>query len=359
MIEIDGNYLEGGGQIVRTALALSTLTGKPFKVSKIRSGRKKPGLKAQHLHCIKALEKLCNAKTKGAELGSDYLEFVPGILKGKNIEVDIGTAGSVTLFLQAVLFPLLFAEKQTKTTIIGGTNTMWAMPVEYLQNVLLPQVRPFCEEIEVKVLRRGYFPKGGGKIELRIKPKYHKKDFDPFDEFPRHEHPHINLTNQGKLQLIQGISHASNQLATRKVAERQKEAAESLLKKWSVPMSISVEYVDSYSIGSGISLWAKYAEKADVMPNVILGGSALGAPKITAEKVGREAAEDLLKQMKKDITADQHLADNVIPLMALFVPSSIHPSTITNHTKTNIYTCNKFLKTTFNIENNIISSKLS
>ncbi len=154
MIILDGSYLEGGGQIVRTALALSSLTGQPFRITNIRSARKDPGLKAQHVQCVKTLQQLCNAKADGAELGSKELLFIPGKIEAKNITIDIGTAGSITLLLQAVLLPCMFANKTHKLTIIGGTDTEWSMPIDYFANVLVPQYRRVCG-LEVKVLKRG------------------------------------------------------------------------------------------------------------------------------------------------------------------------------------------------------------
>src|SRR3989338_7934417 len=133
MIKLDGSYGEGGGQITRTALALSALTGRPFEVDNIRKGRCDSGLKAQHLYCIKSLEELCNAKTNEIKLGSEYLRFIPGEFKAKNLEIEIGTAGSITLLLQAVLLPCLF--HKVKLTIIGGTDGKWAMPYDYFNEV--------------------------------------------------------------------------------------------------------------------------------------------------------------------------------------------------------------------------------
>ena len=136
MILLDGSKGEGGGQIVRTALALSSLTGKPFRVTNIRQGRRDPGLKPQHVHCITALQELCKAKAEGAYEGSRELLFVPGPIAAKNLTIDIGTAGSITLLLQAVLLPCMFAQKNHTLTLKGGTDTEWSMPVDYFTNVL-------------------------------------------------------------------------------------------------------------------------------------------------------------------------------------------------------------------------------
>ena len=145
MISLDGNYLEGGGQIVRTALALSTITGKEFEVKGIRKGRCSSGLKNQHLYCVKALQQLCNAKVEGDKLGSEYLKYTPGKLEGKQISVDIGTAGSITLFLQALLLPCIFADKKVRLKIKGGTDVKWSMPLDYFREILFPQLTKYAD----------------------------------------------------------------------------------------------------------------------------------------------------------------------------------------------------------------------
>src|SRR3989338_5702604 len=156
MIELDGNHIEGGGQIVRTALALSTITGKPFKIHSIRKGRTASGLKNQHLYCIKALEKLCNAKTDGAVPGSENLTFIPGKFEAQKIEIDVETAGSITLLLQSLLLPSMFGSSKTTLTITGGTDVQWSQPFDYFAEILVPQMRKYAD-IDVKLLKRGYY----------------------------------------------------------------------------------------------------------------------------------------------------------------------------------------------------------
>jgi RNA 3'-phosphate cyclase len=149
MIHIDGSYMEGGGQIVRTALALSTLTGKPFKIDKIRHNRSRPGLKPQHLSCIDALKQLANAQVKGAQAGSDSVEFFPDRIYAATLSVDIGTAGSITLLLQSLLLPCMFADAPVRIKIKGGTDTRWSIPIDYFTNVILPFFNELAS-IEIK-----------------------------------------------------------------------------------------------------------------------------------------------------------------------------------------------------------------
>ncbi len=360
MIIIDGSTGEGGGQIVRTALALSSLTGQPFRITNIRESRKDPGLKAQHVQCVKALQQLCNAKADGAEIGSRELLYIPGKISAKNITIDIGTAGSMTLLLQAVLLPCLFAQKSHTLTIIGGTDTEWSMPIDYFTNVIVPQYRRVAG-ITVKLLKRGYYPKGGGQIELSIKPEVKRNEFETFEAFQKAlTHKAFTLEKQGELSSIKGTSHASKDLANAQVAERQANSAKKSLADLKVPIDVTTEYTDTHSTGSGITLWAIYSqtkEDIDADNPIRLGADALGAPGKPAEKIGQEAAQKLLNEIQSKAPVDRHQADNLIPLIALCKPSMIKTSEITSHTRTNIQVAEAFLGKIFKTENNTIMSK--
>jgi RNA 3'-terminal phosphate cyclase (GTP) len=372
MLQIDGSTLEGSGQLVRTALAFSTLTQKPFEVVNIRANRPNPGLKAQHLKCIEALQHLCNAKAGHAELSSTRLRYIPGKIKGKTISVDIGTAGSVSLLLQAVLLPSLFADSKVHLKITGGTAAKFAMPYEYFENVLLPYIQRFCKSIDSKQVTRGYFPKGAGTIDLIIKPKFNINDFTSFGEFRNFLNlslPKFNLMEQGTLQRIAGISHASTMLNKQEVAERQAHAAKVSLLSSNVPVNIQSEYSNTLSPGSGITLWAQFSKQQDNIHQeqeltnneepLILGADALGEQSKRSEAVGQEAADKLLKEIKSNAPIDSHLADSLVPLIALYPGNQIHVSEITMHTKTNIWITNKFLGDVLELDekNKIIKSK--
>ena len=354
MLQIDGSHNEGGGSIVRVALALSTLTQKPFEIKSIRSNRPNPGLKNQHLFCIKALEKLCNAKTENAFLGSTYLKFYSGKIEGKTIDIDIETAGSISLFLQSILLPSMLANKPVKLNITGGTDAKWAAPIDYFKELLLPQLRKYAD-IECNLLRRGYYPKGNGKVEIKIKPKYKISDFNSFEELRANlkaNAPKINLTNQHNLMQIKGISHASLTLQDANVAERQAKVAELVLNKLNCPINIQSEYCNALSTGSGITLWAifsKNKEDIDFHNPIRLGADALGEKGKKAEQVGIEAANSLLKEINSKSPVDEHLADQILPFMALF-SGKIKTSSITGHTRTNIYAIEKFLGKIFEID---------
>ena len=342
MIEIDGSYGEGGGQIVRTALALSTITQKPFRVINIRKGRKQPGLKAQHVTAVKALQQICGAKTSEVELGATELTYTPGKIKGGKFSFDIGTAGSITLLLQAILPPLLFAPKKVTITITGGTAGKWQAPVEYFQHVLLPNIQRFCKSIDCRILKRGYFPKGGGQVVVEVTPLKSLKEVTP-----------INLVERGELVQIKGVSHAAQILAMRKVSERQAQAAEMLLKKYDVPLDIQTEYQETLCAGSGILVWARFA--ADDEPSTVLGADGLGERGVLAEDVGKQAAKQLIKEIDSGAAADKHLGDQLLPFMALLPGSTIVASEISQHSKTNMWVIEKFLPVKFSVDGNKIS----
>jgi len=359
MIKLDGSYLEGGGQIIRTALSLSSLTKIPFSVENIRKGRKKPGLKNQHLYAIKTLKQQCNAHIEGAELGSLSLTYIPREIKGGQINVDIGTAGSTTLVLQAILMPLIFADKNSTITLNGGTDAKWAQPVDYFGEVLIPQLRKYCKQINIKTIRRGYYPKGQGNVIVEVKPLYKLKDFDSFKELQEKISstvPHIDLIEQGDLVQIKGVSHASQDLESRLVANRQAETAKALLKKYNVPIDIRVEYNKTMSTGSGITLWAIYSKNNEIDMNnpVILGSDGLGEPGKPSEKVGEEAAQRLIKEIESGTPADVHLADNLVPW--LIFGGKFRAEEISLHCKTNVWVVNQFFKDKIEIKNKLISS---
>lgn len=348
-IKIDGSYGSGGGQITRTALALSTITGKPFEAFNIRHGRKVSGLKAQHIHCVKALEKLCSAKSRLAIIGSEQLIYEPGKIQGKTISIDIGTAGSISLLLQSILLPCFFADQKTRLKITGGTSGKWAMPYDFFANIFVPQIRKYCKKIDVKLIRRGYYPKGGGKIDIKITPEKDKESL-----------PMLISTEQHNLIQIKGISHASKFLEKAQVAERQAKAAKLLLNKLNCPIQIQTEYADTLCPGSGITLWAifsKEKEELDIKNPILLGSDALGEPGKRAEKVGQEAAQKLLKEIASKAPIDSHTADNIIPFLAMW-NGKIKTSTITPHCKTNIWVCEQFFGKKFKLDpaNNIIST---
>jgi len=347
MIHIDGSHMEGGGQIVRTALALSTLTGKPFRIDRIRHHRSRPGLKPQHLSCIEALKQLANAQVKGAQAGSDSVEFFPGRIYAATLSIDIGTAGSITLLLQSLLLPCMFADAPVRIKIKGGTDTRWSIPIDYFSRVILPCFNKLAS-IKIKNMQRGFYPKGQGFVDLSVVPRFHLNDFTTIEEFAAHlgsSVSAIDFTKKAAPIRIEGISCASSRLKGAAVAERQAEGAAKRI-GGRFALKIDSYYQDTASPGTVITLWTVSRQG-----NVFVGADALGAKGVRAEKIGAGAANKMLKVLNSDAAVDHHLADNLIPLIAL-VGGTLKTDKITGHIRSNIYVCEQFLDVAFSIDEN-------
>ncbi len=334
MIEIDGSYGEGGGQIIRTAIALSAVTGKPCRILNIRKGRTNPGLQAQHLTGVEAATKLCNAELKGAKLHSTEIEFIPKEIKGGKYKFDIGTAGSISLVLQTLIPACLHADKETELEIIGGTVGSWAPSIIYFQQI-------FCNFLEILGMKReedfflettkhGFYPKGGGRIVFRIKPFRNLKK--------------IHLVERGKLKRFDAWSVSSKHLEKSRVAERQIESAEKTLGKIEKK---NVVYDNTLSIGTLLHLHAHY-------DNCKLGADVIGEREKSAEKVGEECGLLLKRQIDSQACFDRWMADQTLPYLALAGGGKVSVSEITNHCKTNIWVIEKFLPVKFEINKNEI-----
>ncbi len=327
MILIDGSYLEGGGQIIRTSIALSTITGKPVKIINIRSKRRNPGLRAQHLKGIEATTKLCDAELKNAKIGSTSIEFIPKEVKGGNLSIDVGTAGSISLVLQTLVLPSIHAEEEVVLEITGGTDVKWSPTTTYFQHIFCDFLKKMGIDIHIETLKYGFFPKGNGKIKVIIKPC---KNIKP-----------INLIERDKLKRIDIWSIASENLKNRKVAERQVKGIKRVLKMNFE--NINIKYVPSLSLGSSAHVHAHFE-------NCKLGASELGERGKLAEKVGEEAAKSLVKQIDSNACLDKWMADQILPYMALAGNSKVSVAEITNHVRTNIWVIEKFLPVKFEID---------
>ncbi|MBI2549483.1 RNA 3'-terminal phosphate cyclase [Candidatus Woesearchaeota archaeon] len=350
LIQLDGTSGEGGGSLVRTALAISTITGKGFSVTDIRKGRSEPGLKAQHLQSVLALQKMCHAEVSGAALGSMNLTYVPGSIQGGTYTVDIGTAGSVTLALQSLLLPCCFADAPLQIELSGGTDVPWSPTFDYFHYVCLPYYSRFAT-IECSLLKRGFYPKGGGNVLIHIIPRHNRRYFSSFEDFLRalqQSYQPFDLTLPVQVQMVQGNSLASTHLQAAQVAERQGTAAQLVLEKnLSVPINIQASYHQSLSPGSSITLWTESQQGS-------LGSDALGKQKTPAEVVGENAARQLLYEIEMHAGVDVHLADQLLMLMALLPGSKLKTSAVTNHMITNNYVLEKFLPVTMEVHDPVI-----
>ena len=344
MIHIDGSYMEGGGQILRTALALSALTRKPFVAEKIRHNRPRPGLKAQHICCIDALKQLTSAEVDGAQLGAAKIRFNPQPVAPGKLVLDIGTAGSIALLLQSLLLPSMFADDVIRIYVKGGTDTKWSIPIDYFKHVILPFLNKFAY-VQVNEIRRGFYPKGQGVVDLTIKPRFCLRDHKNFDAFYTHlknNTPRLQIAIQPDLDHIEGKSVASFKLKRARVAERQAEGASRILAR-RCALKIEEEYCHTASVGTVVTLWAVSRKR-----HVFMGADALGERGKRAEDVGGAAAANLLNLLKSGAAVDSHLADNLIPVLAL-CGGEIKTEKITGHIRSNIYVCEKFLEVGFQI----------
>ena len=330
---IDGSYGEGGGSILRLSTAFSVLTQKPIRVYNIRKNRPKPGLRTQHLVGLKTLADISQGKLSESGVGTTEIFFEPGEIKGGTFNIKIPTAGSIGLLLQAIQIACVNVKSEIQLNIDGGaTFGLWAPTLLYLHNITFMLLERMGFKTEVKVLKEGFYPKGGARANVLIKPT---RTIRP-----------IQLNKQGSIEVIEGVSIASNFLRNRNVAERQAKKASKLIKNYlKIPCDIQIRYADTLSPGSGICLWLKTDS------GVILGSDIIGEKKVSAETVGQKCAEFLINMYNSKATSDTFLSDQILPYMALANGKSefLTPS-FTNHAKTNIWLLEQFINKKFHVE---------
>jgi RNA 3'-phosphate cyclase len=318
MIDIDGSAGEGGGQILRTALGLSVVTGKGFRMHSIRANRPKPGLAPQHLAGIMAVMEASSAAVAGASLGSRELEFLPSEEWKGELVVNIGTAGSISLVLQALM--LASVGKGLRAEIAGGTDVRMSPPVGYLQHVLLPLLEKMHFDAELEVAGRGFYPEGGGRVILDSNSRL---PLAPLHLGRPSGRPRIHAE-----AVTQNLpQHVGNRLA---MSFKKNVVAEG---------GAEARCLESRgaSTGAGLVVWAEYAEN-------LLGADALGERGVPAERVGEMAAEKLTALMSSGAGVDEHAADHLLPYMALAsAPSSMLVREVTPHLQTQMETVTLFL----------------
>ena len=295
MMEIDGAHGEGGGQLLRMAVAFSATQSVPVRVVRIRAGRPTPGLAPQHVAALGAVAALCNGEIDGLAVGSKEIAFRPGHITGGRHAFDVGTAGSVTLVLQACLPVAAAARETVRLRIQGGTDVRWSPPVDYLARVFLPLLRRIGGRVEIEVLRRGYYPRGGGAIEVVIEPT---RTWAPYD-----------VASRPAIHSVRGIAHVSN--LGEDIPKRMKHAA---VRRLHGVADVKIEErvyrgVEAAGQGGALVLWAEAGP-------TVLGASSLAERGKSSERVGEEAAAALVAEIQSGATLDVHAADQLLPYLA-------------------------------------------
>ncbi len=310
-MRIDGSYGEGGGQILRTSIALATVLGEDVEIVNIRVKRKNPGLRNQHLWGIKLVARMCNARVEGLKIGSTRIRFSPGALQGGEYRVDIGTAGSVTLILQTALLPALMADKRVKFDLRGGTDVPWSPPVDYYAHVLFPLLHKMGADVSIEILERGYYPEGGGRVRVIVEPS---------------ELQRIELIKRGML------SERNAYLSLRNLPEHIIERMEMQLEDWNVYRDIRRGGI---SRGCSVILAEKYEY-------TVMGADNICRRGVPAEKIVRDVMKKIDAERNGGGTVDVNMGDHLIPFgfIAGGIRYRVRESTM--HLKTNAWVVEKF-----------------
>ncbi|MFA5077247.1 MAG: RNA 3'-terminal phosphate cyclase [Candidatus Micrarchaeia archaeon] len=315
MIEIDGAYGEGGGQIIRTALSLASITKKSVLVRNIRANRPNPGLAAQHLTAARAVRSICRGTLSHCEIGSTEFTFEPGEIVGGKYEFNIGTAGSTVLVAQTLLPILLSASKPSAVRIIGGTHVMKSPSYDYFEKVFMPAIALFGAEAKCRLIKTGYFPKGGGEIELEARPSRLSGN----SAWLRENETSVLIRLSG-LPLSIGVREkkvfVQNEIGRVRIVKEEGEPANAIL------------------------AWSGF-----------LGAYALGEKGRRAEQVAQECLDFLLSEKRAGSEVDRHLADQLLIYAALAEGGSgFKTSAGTTHTETNAYVISRFLGRRISLE---------
>jgi RNA 3'-terminal phosphate cyclase (ATP) len=332
MIEIDGSYGEGGGQIVRTALSLSCLFRKPFRICNIRKNRRKPGLMPQHLTCVKAAQLITGAEVKGDFRESTELFFYPGEVQPGSFSFDIGTAGSTSLVLQTLIPALVFSGQKTTITLTGGTHVPFSPSFHYLSAVFLHFLKQIGIRVRLSIDSYGFYPRGGGRIRADI--------------FPAVRVTPLLITRRGRLLGFSGYSGVGNLPFS--IAERQRNAflnkLLAVMEELKEPLNIDLLEVTTPGKGTFIDI-------AAIFEHSIAGFTSLGDRGKKAESVGEEAAIEFIKYYRTGAAVDSHIADQIVLYLSLSSgESSFSTSAITNHLITNLWAIGLFHDIHYSLE---------
>lgn len=337
ILHIDGSFGEGGGQIIRTALALSMITGTPIHITNIRAGRKKSGLMRQHLVCVQASQQICHASVQGAELGSQELHFSPQSIMAGKYEFNIGSAGSTNLVLQTILPALLTVEQPSEITLTGGTHNPFAPSSDFIQHAFIPALAKMDIHLDYRLLQAGFAPVGGGKITVNIQPLNEQSPilFQQIDK--------------GKLYHIDIIANELN--LDIDILKREIDSCKQYLIKKQIPHDkINTQFRTLKGIGEGNNCFAivKFMDKNQQIYQDVL--DLLGEKKVSAESIGKRLGGLIARLVNHGGCFDEYLTDQLLLPMALTGGGSFTSRFISEHTRTQAVMIEKFLPVTVSFE---------
>ncbi|XP_072024002.1 RNA 3'-terminal phosphate cyclase-like [Amphiura filiformis] len=335
IVLIDGGAMEGGGQILRMASALSALTCTPVKVNNIRAGRSNPGLRPQHLCGLQLVRDLSAGQLIGGQVSSTDITLKPATIKAGSYQADTKTAGSLGLLIQVSLPCLLYAPGPSQMTLKGGTNAEFAPQIDYTTTVFKPIAEKMGVQFECDIKRRGYFPKGGGEVRVTTTPVKHLKP--------------IEMMDPGHVTKITGTAFVAGVLPI-KMAQSMARTATDVLRRQYKDVNVRIDAIKEQqhaAVGNGSGIIVI----AETSTGCLLAGSSLGKRGVQAEEVGRQAAQMLLDSLQHGGCVDEHLQDQLIIFMALASGvSKIRCGPITLHTETAIHVAKQLTEATFTIK---------
>jgi RNA 3'-terminal phosphate cyclase (ATP) len=319
MIEIDGTYGEGGGQILRTSLALSLVTGKPFAIKNIRGKRDKPGLLRQHFTAVKAAGEIGRAKVEGASVGSRSLQFAPSTLHGGEFNFAVGTAGSAMLVLQTVLPALMAADEPSTLTLEGGTHNPWAPPFDFICDAYAPSLNRLGANVSLALQRPGFYPAGGGKLHVSVLPTGSLEE--------------LRLASRGEVSKVSAqvlIAHIPESIASReaRLVERELELSREQIRISTIE--------DSIGPGNVVSVKVESEHVTETM-------TGFGQKGVSAERVAKRVTNEVKHYLAADVAVGRYLADQLLIPLALNKGGQFTTVKPTRHTETNIEVIKKFL----------------
>lgn len=324
-LHIDGSRGEGGGQILRTSLALSMITGTPIRIENIRARRSKPGLMRQHLTAVQAAARICNARVEGDAVGSKEIAFTPSAVKPGDYHLAVGTAGSTTLILQTILPALILASGPSRLTLEGGTHNPMAPPFEFLDSAYLPLLRRMGADVEATLERAGFYPAGGGRLAVAVQPASALQGID--------------LLERGEIRARRGavlLANLPGHIADREV----KKLIE--LTNWD-PACFEIRKIDSAGPGNAVILELESDHVTEVF-------TAFGETGVTAERVADLAVREMRRHLAAGVPVGEHLADQLLLPMALAGAGSFRTLPLSLHAQTQIELIPEFLDVRIGVE---------